>query len=372
MPTRRQNLIDLLEGRTPQWTPCSINIGQWYTHQRAHGTLPEALRDTETHLDAMKVLGCDVFSRNSPSGFFGRPEGFEPVTTTQPGEQGPRRIEQIETPHGTLRRVVEEQTEISTSYVVEDLVKDWKRDGEAYLWQLERTRYGWDRDVFDQTQSQVGDDGVVLAGVGCTPLKRLHADFGLDFSCLFVMDEPDAAKTVCDTYWQSLWPVLEEMAGDDRIHAACMMDNVDAPFYPPDFCEDYWTPYVRQAADLFDQHGKRLMVHACGQLHQLKQTFRDAHVHGLEGMAHPPIGNFTPADARDMPDGFIFNGGFTPQEQVILRDDELHGFYEDFFRELAGYPQFIFAAACQTEINTPWSRIQRIVELCREYGGRPQ
>ena len=372
MPTKRQNLIDLLAGRTPRWTPCSINLAQWYVHHRSRGTLPEELRQTRTHVDALKALGCDIFSRNCDSGFRERRDGFEAVTTIQPGPHGPRTIERLDTPHGSLRRVVEAQTEISTHYTVEDLVKDWSREGQAYLWQLQRTHYAWDRAVFDESQSQVGDEGIVLAGVGCTPLKRLHVDFGLDHACLFIVDQPDAAKTVCDIYWQRLWPVLQDMADDDRIHAACRMDNVDAPFYPPDLCELYWTPYVRQATELFVRRGKRLLVHACGQLHQLKQTFCDAQVHGLEGMAHPPIGNFTPADAHDMPEGFIFNGGFTVHEQVILPDDQLDDRYDAFFRNLKGYPYFIFGAACQTEINTPWPRIKRVVDLCREHGGRPE
>ncbi len=371
MTTRRQNLLDLLHGNKPHWTPCSINFSQWFGHNRRAGTLPPELGPEPDHLQAMKLLGCDIFSRNFNGGVREEPQGFEEVRRTEPGVQGQRIIEQIDTPHGTLRRATEEQPAISTKYAAEDLVKDWQREGKAYLWQLERRQFRWDRQAFERTRTLIGDDGVLIVAVGCTPLKRLHIDFGLDHACLFVLDEPKAAKTICDLYWQRLWPVLVELAGDPRVDVACLMDNLDTPFFPPQLCEHYWTPYVRQAADLFEQHGKRLMVHACGKLRQLKQVLRDSHVHGLEGMPHPPIGDFSPADVRDLRPGFIYNAGFSAHEQVTKSDDQVRSFYESFFREVDGYPQFVFGAACQTAITTAWPRIRMVVELCRQYGGAP-
>jgi hypothetical protein len=120
---------------------------------------------------------------------------------------------------------------------------------------------------------------------------------------------------------------------------------------------------------LLAANGKRLFVHACGKLHALIDVFREACVHGLEGMAHPPIGDFTPADVRAMPEDFIYNGGFSAAEQVTKSTRRVQEFYRQFFDELDGLPRFIFGAACQTTVQTPWERIRLAVDECRCYGG---
>lgn len=364
--TKRENLLRVLRGQRPGWIPCSINFSQWYSHHRRFNTLPEELRSTDSYVAAMKVLGCDLFTRNVEGGYRESFEGVEVRRRSVDGEQGPRTIGEIDTPHGTLRRIDEDQASQSTSYVVEDWIKDWPREGKAFLWLMERLKCGWDQNVFAATEEAIGDDGVLMVPIGCTPLKFLHKYFGLDYACLFVMDEPEAAKTICEMYWQRIWPVLQEMAGHPRVAAAILMDNVDAPFYSPELCKRYWTPYVRQAADLFAGSGKRLFVHACGKLRALKSTFIESHVHGLEGMAHPPLGDWRPGDSLDMPEPFIYNGGFTAQEQVLKSDDEIVAFYDRLFAELGEFPRFIFGAACQTTVHTPWERIKRVVQLCRE------
>ncbi len=369
--TRRENLRRVLRGETPAWTPCSINLGQWFDHHVATDTMPRELAGVGDHLDAMRLLGCDIFSRYFNGGFIESFEGAQPQRTTEPGQLGPRTIVRFRTPHGKLQHIAETQTQLTASYDVEDLVKDWESDRKAYLWLLERRRCRWDKQAFTKMTNQIGDDGIAMIQIARTPLKQLHTDFGLDHACLFVMDEPEDAKMICDLHWRAMWPAIQQIADAPDVDAACLMDNVDAPFYTPTLCERYWSPYVRQAADLFAARGKRLFVHACGHLHQLKQTFIDSHVHGLEGMAHPPLGDWTIQDARDMPAPFIYNGGFAAHEQVTKSDDEVRAFYRRFFEELDGFPRFIFASACQTAITTTWDRIQLVVDLCREFGGRP-
>lgn len=370
--TRKDNILAMLRGEKPRWVPCSINFNQWYQHHKKFNTLPAELAGTADYLDAMRVLGSDFFTRNVATGVRHDYEGVEITRTTEPGNEGPRNITTYHTPYGKLRSISETQTRLTTSYQVEDLVKDWDAEGKAYMWLLERMRVQWDRATAYRTIDRIGDDGIAMIALEFTPLKHLHVVFGLDHACLFAMDHPDESRAICDLYWQKLWPVIEEVAADDRVHAGILMGNIDTPFYPPHFCDLYFTPYVKQATDLFERKGKRLLAHACGQLRGLIRIFQESGLHGLEGMAHPPLGDFRPADAWTVRKGFIYNAGFTAHEQVHKSDDELRQFYDNFFRELAGYPSFVFAAACQTTPDTPWDRIKRVVALCREHGGHPE
>ncbi len=370
--TKRENLLRLVRGQRPAWVPCALNVGQWYLHHRKFSSLPAELAGAQSHTDVMRWLDCDLFTRN-PAGVQDRLEGAAWHTLTETGALGPRTTDTLRTPHGTLSRLTEEQTQYTASYAVEDLVKDWAQDRRAYRWMLERLTFSWDRGIFEQTLRLIGDDGVVMASLPHTPLKRLHIDFGLDGACLFIMDHPEEAQEVCDLYWSRLWPVIQELAADPRIECICFGgDNVDAPFYPPgEIIDRYWVRYLREATDLLHAHGKRVLVHACGKLHRLIPAFLAAGLDGLDGMAHPPFGDWTVEDACAMPRGFIYDGGFSAREQVLMTDDEVKRFYAEFFPRLQGLDSLVFAAACQTAITTPWERIKLVAEICRAYGGRP-
>jgi len=369
--TRRDNLRRVLRTGEARWTPCTINLAQWFKHHQRNDSLPAELQGCADHLDVMLALGCDVFTRNVDAGVRLEIEDAEIEQVVEDGPLGPRHIHRTHTPHGVLQAVREEQVDATTSYDVEDPIKDWTRDRAAYLWAAERWRWSWRPEIFLDVKRRVGDAGLVMIPAGQTPLKKLHLDFGLDGTCLFVLDEPGDARAICDLHWQKLRPVLVEIAEHPETEAAILMDNVDAPFLPPEFAERYWTPYVADAAAIFQAHGKSLFVHACGQLKRLREAFIEAGVHGLEGMAHPPLGDWTLADAKAMPAPFITNGGFSATEQVSMSDREVDAFYDGFFRELDGFGRFIFAAACQTTPQTPWSRIRRVVELCRQHAGTP-
>ncbi len=369
MPTRRENLLAVLRGEKSAWTPCSINFAQWYGHQTNHNLLPDELKDTKTHIEVMKLLGMDLFSRNIDCGIRSEYEGLTVRNESEPGKDGQRHTSTIETPHGELTQVREDQQSMTTSYTVEDYVKDWDKDSDAFMYALERLKFSWEREHFAKWHKVYGDDGVVLVPVASSPLKFIHVNFGLDGSCFFFMDHPKAAKKVADMYWQRVLPLFEQIANDPDVNAVTIMDNVDTPFYPPYMCEEYWTPYIRQVVDIVEPLGKRVFVHACGQLHGLIDQFRASGVHGLEGMSHPPLGDITIPDVKNIHDKFIYNGGFGAHEQVTMSDDQVKQHYEKFFGELDGWERFIFGSSCQTAITTSWDRIKMVVDLCRQYGG---
>lgn len=368
--TKRENLLRVIHGERPAWMPCSLNINQWYAHHKRFNALPEELAGTETSLDAMRILGCDIFIRNQGGVQEQLAGGRWDVQTVQ-GDLGPRTTHRVDTPHGTLQRISEYQDALTTAYEMEDLVKDPEQDLKAYRWLLEHTQYVWDRNIYQQSVKMVGEDGLVLAEVFTSPLKRLHMDMGLDGACLFMADTPELAREMCDIYWSRFFPAIEQMAKDPAVQILCISDNVDTPFYSPAVIAEYWVPYMQQAADVLHRAGKKLIVHACGKLHQLIPAFKEAQVDGLEGMAHPPLGDWTCEDAHAMPKGFIYNGGFSAHEQVSMNDDQVQAFYESFFPRVKDLDSFIFAAACQTALTTPWERIKLVTQLARKHGGKP-
>jgi hypothetical protein len=370
--TRKENLRLVLAGKKPRWVPFAPNFSQWFGHHRKFNLLPEELRGCGDYIDAMKALGCDIFSRNLDGGCRGENTTLTPRSTVVPGSTGPRRTTEYATPFGTLREVHQEQTSLSTGHQEEYCVKDWKRDGDALRYFLEQRRHRWDEEAFAATHAKVGGDGIVNVPFGVSPLKMLHGYLGLEYTCFFVMDEPAAAKALCDEFWQTqMRPVLHALANHPLVESAILMDNVDTPFYPPALAAEFWTPYVKEAAEVMRARGKTLFVHACGKLAGLAGEFSEARVSGLEGISHPPLGDWPAAAAQTCHPEFIFVGGFSAREQELLGDAQVRAFYREYLGA-ARKERFIFASSCQTSIDTKWERIKLVRDLCREWGGCPR
>ena len=62
--TSRERLLAVLQGQIPDRIPFAPNIWQWFEYHKLHDQLPVELRQCRHQLDAMKVLGVDIFSRN--------------------------------------------------------------------------------------------------------------------------------------------------------------------------------------------------------------------------------------------------------------------------------------------------------------------
>ena len=368
--TPRQNMLRVLAGQEPAWVPFAPNFAQWFRHHQRFGTLPPDLADCADYLDAMRAAGFDVFSRNIDGGVRDIDSAGPPQHKITAGPTGPRHLLEYHTPCGTLRSIRQEQTALTTEYEEENFVKDWSADGPAFLWFLNQRRYEWDESAFLETDRRIGEHGLVNIPVACTPLKFLHHYFGLDYSCIFAMDEPDAAEVICQTYWQKVRPVLEKIAAHPRTTSAILMDNVDTPFYSPALAARYWTPYVKDAAQIMRSAGKYLFVHACGKLAALCGAYAETGVNGLEGISHPPLGDWPIEQALACHKDFTFIGGFSAREQELMSDPQVRDFYATYLPK-TDRRRIIFASSCQTSVRTTWDRIRLVESIVRDWGGRP-
>lgn len=369
--TRQENLRRVLRGDEPAWIPFAPNFYQWYCHHRAQGSLPAELRPCRDYIDAMQVLGCDIFSRNLESGFAWHERG--PATSERVSTENAlgTRIERIiTTPHGSLSEISQEQRAISTGHQESYLVKDWARDGKAFRVWFDGLEPTWDERPFLENTRRIGDDGLVNLSFFQSPLKFLHNHFGLDYSCYFCADFPDEAKAICDELWARQRPLLVALAEHPQVASVILQDNVDTPFYPPRMVARYWAPYLADAVSILRPRGKHLFVHACGKLRGLARIFAEVGVTGLEGVSHAPLGDWSPAEATACHDRFVYVGGWSGHEQTMADEG---AFRDHYARFLAAMPRrrTIFSSSCNTAIETPWERILLVRDLVRQWGGSP-
>ncbi len=370
MITKKENLLQVMRGEKPSWVPFVLNFSQWFFHHLDNGILPDELKGCETYVDAMKVLDCDIFTRSEASGCREVDTAFERQEIIEEKPLGTCQTIRYETPFGTVQEAHQEQRAQTTWHDEEFLISDWEENGPAAMAVLEQTDFVWDEDVFEKSAREIGDDGIFNLPCWGTPLKWLHWKAGLQDSVFLMMDNPTEIKKYCDLYWSKITPILKAMAEHPSVDSVILMDNVDTPFYKS-FANELWTPYVQDATSILKEKGKFLWVHACGQLAGLSEEFAKAKVSGLEGVSHPPLGDWSASEAQKCHPEFIFNGGFSAAEQRMEHDDEVRAFYKKYLKEVSK-ERFMFGASCNTAISTTWDRIKLVRDICREWGGIPK
>ena len=93
-------------------------------------------------------------------------------------------------------------------------------------------------------------------------------------------------------------------------------------------------------------------------------------VDGLEGVVFPPMGNVELDEAMELSSGnFIITGGISAVETKELKiREEVFNYVENLFTRLKPYKnRFIFAASCNTAINTPWETIKHFRDAWKKF-----
>ena len=372
MLTRRENLLRALRGDRPQWAPCAMDLWGWTARRRARGALPAEVANARDGLDVMRFLENDLLVCDTRAGIAPRGEGLSRIREQMEHSGRPQTIMTFDTPYGALQEVAELWPDACAPATVAWMVADWPAQRKAYLALLENERFSWRPTAFARLNERIGDDGVALAPVGVSPLRRFYMDLGPVYACVVATDYPEDARTACDTYWQRLWPALEEAAASPDVDVCVFPDELDASSYPLTFCRRYWTPYVARAAALFASSGKRLFVRTRGSVLPLAGEVAAAGVHGLQGVSHAPAGDFRFKDMSEFGTGLTVVGGFSAYEQFNKTDEEVRAFYEGFFREARKHGAFVFGPAGDIPPSVPWDRIRLACRVCRELGGAPE
>jgi uroporphyrinogen-III decarboxylase len=94
-------------------------------------------------------------------------------------------------------------------------------------------------------------------------------------------------------------------------------------------------------------------------------------VDGLEGVVYPPLGDVELDEAFQMThDHFIITGGISAHEtEHLTTREQVFDYVRNLFERIKPFSnRFVFAASCNTAINTPWEMIKQFRDAWLEYG----
>jgi hypothetical protein len=373
-------LAAVLDRRSPPRIPYAPNYWQWFAHHRNHGLLPQELAGCPGQLELIRELGLDVFSRNlycdEQHGWFGGLaeviwEGVE-FTEQEQFEGRDRVIERTyRTRAGDLterfRYVWSESTLVQEKLAVTESPRDL--DALAALLQARRWRFEPER--YESWKAKVGQDGYVVAGELCSPLKMLHLVAGLVETTYLLTDQPERMAELLAWHEAAMLDLVRQMASAG-VRVMMAMDNLDVAFHPPRLVEQYSASFYEQASAICHQHGSLFFIHACGRQRANLKLIASYGVDGLEGVAFPPLGDVELEEAMKLSgDRLIISGGISAHEfeRLHLRS-EVFDYVRDLCARMRPYAhRYILSASCATPYTAPWPVLQHFRDAWREFGG---
>lgn len=371
--TSKERLSAVLEGRVPDRVPFAPNIWQWFEYHKLHGSLPKELQECESHLEATRVLGVDIFSRNLATDIRMRWFGSHALPTYSQTEvvetiEADRRHLIYRTPEGPLNEVLEFQREGCTLVQLEYLFKDFDKEKAAWLALYEDLQLSFDWESFNRLSRAVGDEGIVITGEITSPLKQLHICARADQTTFLLVDHEVEMLELMAVYAEKALVLIEEMARGG-VRVIMSMDNLDSTFYPPPYFERYCYEFYSKAAEICHRHGSYLFSHACGSQRSILPQVVQCGIDGLEGIAFPPLGDIDLWEAKEAGESFIVVGGLSAvQLEGPVTREAAENYVERLFHRMDPLERFVFSMSCNTSIHTRWDTLRYYRDAWLKYG----
>ncbi|MGD8626075.1 MAG: uroporphyrinogen decarboxylase family protein [Anaerolineae bacterium] len=330
------------------------DLSLWYEWHRSQETLPPEWLDCSLP-DVARLMGVPVWLPIQP--WLLELEGVEVHTIEESGE---RRIE-IETRAGRL------QTRWSLGpdgdwWRVEYPVKS-KADLPAALELVKARSYSLDDTAVKRTWAMVGQDGVLALELPRRPFSELlHEILGWSDG-LALLDEPMVLEMLIalEGRLQSLVHEIAALPG----HLVLAPDNLDGQFISPQAFERRLRDSYRLTARMLQRNDKHLVVHVGGPGGHLLAPLAEAGVEGVEGVAGPPQGNSSLAQAREAagPD-LILWGGIAQDYLMEARPrEEFEAAVAEAVTQARGDRRIILGVADRVPTQAELDRLQALPEL---------
>ncbi len=385
MMTGKERILAALAGEKPDRVPFVPNIWQWFEVNESRGTLPQEVRHCQNPVEALRVMGADVFSkfdagRPVPTyhtcqhtvNFAGESTAGKALSVSFASfEGGTIRREKVETPFGSLTHVWEYRAETGAPFESEHWWKDFDGEYAAVRHWLSDTDWACDRQGLREGLERIGDEGTPIFQLLPSPLKQFHWLAGQVNASLFITDHPREMRELAAIHERKSLEHLEKVVDLDNVWVLEVADNVDSMFYTPGYFQEFCLPTLKKQAAMIHARGKYLFMHACGRLKVLAPLFLEAGLDCMEGQAVPPLGDWPLHEARALAPRLIVCGGMAAPEQELDTPDaaeRLDAYVRDTFASMGDLRRFLFASSCNTSPRTPYQNLLAFRDAAWKYG----
>ena len=269
-------------------------------------------------LDFYRHIGCDILQ----FGNYGLPQGerVQFVRATQPFEErrsqsGDTVTHERVTPWGTLTAVY--RNGHPTQYPVDSLdeVRLLTR-----VWQESRFEEHPDAKASCRRLIEaIGNDGLYFPTLPPSPVQQLiEVEMGMEAFYYFLQDDPAEIAALLDAMHAGLRQQYDITARTAPCPALIAVENTSTTLTSPGVYRRYSLPQIGDYVEIAHRHGKKLVLHMCGRLHDLLEAVGETGADGINALTSPETGDCPFEHALDiLGDDLMIMGG-------ILRPEAFH------------------------------------------------
>lgn len=234
------------------------------------------------------------------------PAGIRMEARTEPlSDDFSRQITTLFTPKGELTSTRLVSLKGKPGMDETHYLKD-ERDVERYL-SLPVPPVGGETDSFFKTKHDVGDRGILEAGLGLNPGGKAATLFGSEAFAIHSLTHRDLVHKLLERETQIIVDRLKHMlaAGVGPFFSMLGQEYIAPPLHGPRDFHDFNVAYDKRITDLIHEAGGRVHVHCHGSILTLLEEFVQMGVDVLHPVEPPPLCDCPAAAAKEAFKGII-------------------------------------------------------------------
>jgi hypothetical protein len=338
-------------GNTPLYLP---DLTLWYAWHRGRATLPKRWQGWSLP-EIARELGLPLWLTVQPW----RLETTDIVVSLDEGEE--ERILRAETGSGTVQARWTRGPD-GDWWQVEYPVKE-AGDLPAALALAQARSYVADGSGLDRARALVGEDGLLALELPRRALSDLlHEFLGWGEGLQFLHDP--LVQRILLALENRLQLLVQEVC---RLPGQVVVspDNLDGQFISPRLFAQHMADSYRLTSRMLHRCGKWLLVHAGGPVARLLGPLAEAGVDGVQGIAGPPQGDCSLAEARQIAGPGMTLWGGIPQDYLLDVHGEgaLQAAVQEAVRQAAGDGRMILGVADRVPPAADLARLRSIPAL---------
>jgi len=225
------------------------------------------------------------------------------------------------TPLGDISEKIEEDPGYHSKWIKEYLIKNI-HDYKIMRFIIENTHYYEDYNSFREFQEDLGEDGVIFASVGPSPLQRLLNELmGVERFSLDFYDHPKQVEELLHLIEEKQDKVFH-LAANSPAKIVYSDDSVTGNITEPRLFKKYCLPFYNKQAELLHQKNKIYGVHMDGKLKCLRDLIKEAKNDLIDSFTLPEQGgDFPLEEARNIWEDKVIAINFPASISLKGRDE---------------------------------------------------
>jgi hypothetical protein len=220
-------------------------------------------------------------------------------------EDWERHVTILRTPAGELRSSRRVSLKGQPGMVDQHLLEG-REDARKYL-SLPEPEIGGDVSGFFDARSEVGEAGIAEAGLGFNPAGFVAELFGSTNFALMCATDRDMLHALCRRRMETTLRLVRYLLERDVGPFFSMLgeEYLTPPLHGPRDFDEFNVRYDRPILDLIHEAGGRVHIHCHGRIKKVFGGFVEMRADVLHPFEAPPMGDITPAEAKEMGRGRI-------------------------------------------------------------------